>query len=101
MRECAQENQTATGASVCVCVEEMLLLTQLGRPIAMLATQQLAAVDYSVANRVTDGVSQTVAWAYAHDAPWLAAMSVHLLQSFDELGGVLIALVVWLVDHTR
>lgn len=70
------------------------------RSLSILATQQLANVDYTVANRVTEDVSNTVAWAYAHDVPWLATTSVKLLQFFDGLGGVLICLVVWLVDHT-
>ena len=64
----------------------MILLPNL-RPLVIIATQQLATVDYSIANRVTEDVSETVTWAYAHDAPWLAALSLHSLQTFDELVG--------------
>ena len=70
------------------------------RPLTVFATQQLAAVDYTIANRVTDDVSRVVEWAYQNDAPWLAASCVHLLQQFDGIGSVLIAIVVWLADHT-
>lgn len=69
------------------------------RPLVVHATQQLATVDYTVANRVTDDAARVVAWAYAHDAPQVAAACIHALQAFDGVGGVLIALVVWLVDH--
>ena len=71
------------------------------RAVTAAAVHQLATVDYAVANRVTDDVAALVDWAYAHDAPALARAGVHALQSFDGLGGVLIALVVWLVDHTE
>lgn len=70
------------------------------RPLTMFATQQLATVDYTIANRVTDDVAQIVSWAYANDQPSLAALAVHLLQQFDSIGGVLIAAVVWLAAHT-
>ena len=70
------------------------------RAAAIVGVQQLAHVDYAVANRVTDEVARVVVWSYAHDFPWLARVSVHCLQTFDLLGGILISLVVWLVDHT-
>lgn len=70
------------------------------RALTVAATQQLATVDYTIANRVTDDVSHLVAWAYAHDLPWVASSAIHLLQSFDGIGTVLIALVVRLADHT-
>ena len=70
------------------------------RSLTTFATQQLATVDYTVANRVTDDVSHVVEWAYQHDAPWVASSAIHLLQQFDGIGSVLIAIVVWLSDHT-
>lgn len=70
------------------------------RPVAEFAVQQLSNVDYNVANRVTEGVAEVVRYSYAHDLPWLAQTSVMLLQTFDDFGSTLIALVVWIVQHT-
>ena len=70
------------------------------RPVVVTAVQQLSTVDYTVANKVTADVAVAVDWAYAHNLPRLAGASVHLLQTFDDIGSVLIALVVWLVNHT-
>jgi hypothetical protein len=70
------------------------------RPLTVFATHQLATVDYTVANRVTDDVAHVGEWAYQNNLPWVSSTAVHLLQQFDGLGGVLIAFVVWLVDHT-
>ena len=58
---------------------------------------RLARVDY-LANRVSEDVARVVQWAL-HDQAWLARAMVHTLQSLDEMGGALIALVVWLVEH--
>ena len=69
--------------------------------VALAAVRGLARVDYAVANRVTDAVADATAWAYAHDAPAVADAAVRALQAFDDLGSVLIALVVWLVAHAR
>lgn len=68
---------------------------------SMSDVHQLATVDYTIANRVTDDVSRLVEWAYQHDLPWIAPMAIHTLQNFDGIGSVLIAIVVWLADHTR
>lgn len=70
------------------------------RPVTTLVAQQLATVDYTVANRVTHDVSNIVSWSYAHDLPWMASLAIHTLQTFDGLGGMLIAVALWLVDHT-
>mgnify|MGYP006145783913 CR=1 FL=1 len=70
------------------------------RPLTAVAVQQLATVDYTVANRVTDDVAHLVQWAYHHGLPGVASAAVHLLQQLDAVGSVLIALVVWLVEHT-
>ena len=69
--------------------------------VAKFAVSQLAYVDYSVANRVTETVSDIVHFAYDHDAPFIATQAVELLKVFDDLGSVLIGLVIWIVQHTR
>jgi hypothetical protein len=69
------------------------------RPVAQFAVSQLAAVDYNVANRVTEGVADVVAWSYAHDLPWVARVAVQSLQLFDDAGSLLITAVLWLVAH--
>lgn len=70
------------------------------RPLAVMAMHQLARVDYTVANRVTEDAARVVEWAYAHDLPMLARVTVEVLQRFDDFGSVLISMVVWLVCHT-
>ena len=77
------------------------MIVTVPRVVTAFAAQQLSTVDYTVANRVTEDVSHIVTWAYAHDLPWLARDAIHLLQSFDFLGSVLITIAVWLADHTR
>ena len=85
-----------------MCEREMLLSSLVfPRPFAEFAVKQLSAVDYNVANRVTEGVADIVQFSYAHDVPWIAQTSVQLLQSFDDFGSTLIALVVWIVQHTQ
>ena len=69
--------------------------------IALAGVRALARVDYAVANKVTDGVADVAAWAYAHDAPVMAETAVRVLQTFDQLGGILIAIVVWLAHHAH
>lgn len=70
------------------------------RPIAIEAVRQLSLVDYTIANRVTEDIAKGVEWAYEVDNPILARNLVHLLQTFDDLGSLLIAAVIWIVDHT-
>lgn len=68
--------------------------------VVSLAVDQLARVDYTVANRVTDGVAEIVHFVYAHHLPHtLVAVAVHSLQWFDTLGATLIAIAVWLADR--
>lgn len=69
--------------------------------IALAGVRALARVDYAVANKVTDGVADVAAWAYAHDAPVVAEAAVRALQTFDQLGGFLIAIVVWLTHYVH
>lgn len=76
------------------------MLIPIARPVAKLAVSQLAYVDYSVANRVTETVADIVHFAYDHDAPWIATSAVELLKMFDDLGSMLISLVIWIVQHT-
>jgi len=71
------------------------------RAVAAAAVRQLATVDYTVANRVTDDVATIVQWAFAHDVPWVANVAMHTLQRFDDVGSVLIAIVVYVVAHVR
>lgn len=77
-----------------------MLLPLIPRALTVFATEQLANVDYNIANRVTDDVSIIVRWAYAHDAPWLATTAIETLFTFDNIGSMLIALVVWMAQHT-
>lgn len=77
-----------------------MLLPSIPRPLALLAVRQLAAVDYNVANRVTEDVASVVAWAFDHDLPFVARAAVDLLARFDEAGSVLIAVVAWMLHHT-
>ena len=58
-------------------------------------------VDYNVANRVTEDVANVVHFAYDHDIPIMATTAVSLLQVFDDIGSVLIAVVFWIVSHTQ
>lgn len=73
----------------------------ISRAISTFAVKQLATVDYAIANRVTEDVAEIVNWAYVHDAPWIATYAVTMLQTFDDIGSLLISFVVWLVVHTQ
>ena len=77
-----------------------MIIPHIPRAITVFATEQLANVDYNVANRVTEDVSAIVRWAYVHNAPWLATLAIETLSYFDNAGSVLITLVVWLAQHT-
>lgn len=77
-----------------------MILPHLPRAVTIFATEQLANVDYNIANRVTEDVSVIVQWAYAHDTPWLATAAIETLCTFDNAGSMLIALVVWMAHHT-
>ena len=77
-----------------------MLLLPISRSLTISAVQQLAQIDYTIANRVTEDVSRVIAWSYANDFPWVASFSIHSLQWFDNVGSALISIVVWLVSHT-
>lgn len=65
------------------------------------AVDRLATVDYTVANRVTEDVSDAVHFVYDHNLPHaLVPLLVQSLQMFDDIGSVLIAFVVWLSQHS-
>lgn len=65
------------------------------------AVGRLAAVDYTIANRVTEDVSHAVNFVYDHHLPRaLVPLLIHTLQVFDDLGSVLIAIVVWMSEHS-
>ena len=82
-----------------MCINKIMLLP-IPRQVAKFAVSQLAYVDYSIANRVTEVVSDVVDFAYDKDIPWLAKYSTELLQVFDDFGSILIAFVIWIVHHT-
>lgn len=65
------------------------------------AVDRLAKVDYTVANRVTEDVARAVHFSYDHRLPvCVVPLLVHALQTFDDIGSLLIAVVVWLSDHS-
>ena len=64
----------------------MTFLINIPRPLTIIAMNKLAQVDYNVATRVSEGVAETVKWAYIHDQPWLAQSSIELLQMLDNFG---------------
>lgn len=70
------------------------------KPVAIFAVKQLAAVDYTVANKVTEDVSRIVEWGYENDLNWIPPLAVNALRTFDDLGSVLISLVLFIVRHT-
>ena len=78
----------------------MTFLINIPRPLTILAMNKLAEVDYNVATKVSEGVAETVKWAYIHDQTWLAQGSIEILQMLDNFGSMLITLVVWIVHHT-
>ena len=77
-----------------------MFLISIPRPITIMAMNQLAQVDYDVATKVSHDVALTVTWAYQHNYPIIAKVAIESLQFFDNLGSLLICLVVWIVNHT-
>lgn len=70
--------------------------------VVSFAVDRLAQVDYTVANRVTEDVARVVHFVYDHHLPdSIVPVVVHSLQFFDNFGSVLIALVVWLSEHSE
>ena len=67
---------------------------------AIVATKLLAKADYTIANRVSEDVAAVVQWSFNHHQPWIAHTAMSLLQSLDEAGSLLIALVAFVVAHT-
>ena len=47
----------------------MTFIINIPRPIAVIAAHQLANVDYNVATRVSEDVSNVIEWSYNHDLP--------------------------------
>tara|TARA_B100000035_G_scaffold12776_1_gene10592 strand:- start:285 stop:524 length:240 start_codon:yes stop_codon:yes gene_type:complete len=78
----------------------MTFIINVPRPLTIFAMNKLAEVDYNVATRVSDAVAETVKWAYIHDQPWIAYYAIDGLQMLDNFGSMLIAIVVWIVQHT-
>lgn len=78
----------------------MTFLFQIPRPITIIAMNQLAQVDYNIATKVSEDVSEIVKWGYQHDLPIVSQYAVKGLQTLDLFGGFLISIVVWIVNHT-
>ncbi len=78
----------------------MTFLINIPRSLTIIAMNKLAEVDYNVATKVSEGVAETVKWAYVNDQPWIAQGSIEILQMLDNIGSMLIAIVVWIVHHT-
>ena len=79
----------------------MGLIFNIPRPLTIIAMNKLAQVDYNVATKVSEDVAETVKWAYNHDQIWLANSAIELLQYFDNLGSILISIVVYIVHNTK
>lgn len=79
----------------------MTFLVNIPRPITILAMNKLAEVDYNVATRVSEVVAETVKWGYVNEQPWICNYAVEGLQILDDLGSMLISIVVWIVMHTK
>lgn len=71
------------------------------RPVTIFAMNKLAQVDYNVATRVSEDVSNVIEWSYNHDLPWLANYAMHSLQYLDQFGSFLIAIVAWIIYNTK
>jgi len=78
----------------------MTFIVNVPRPLTIFAMNKLAEVDYNVATRVSDIVAETVKWGYIHDQQWIAYYAIDGLQMLDNFGSMLIAIVVWIVQHT-
>ena len=78
----------------------MTFLVNIPRPLTIIAMNNLAKVDYNVATRVSEGVAETVKWAYNNDQPWIAQYAVEGLQMLDNFGSFLISIVIWIVHNT-
>lgn len=76
------------------------MLIVVPRALTQFAVTQLDYVDYTVANRLTHTAVEVVTWAYAHHAPWLAPIVIEGVKVFDDLGSMLIVIVLWLTQHT-
>tara|TARA_B100000614_G_C14196598_1_gene347978 strand:+ start:136 stop:375 length:240 start_codon:yes stop_codon:yes gene_type:complete len=79
----------------------MTFLVNIPRPITILAMNKLAEVDYNVATRVSEVVAETVKWGYVNEQPWICNYAIEGLQILDNLGSMLISIVVWIVMHTK
>ena len=77
-----------------------MLILHVPKVVSTFAVQRLSDVDYSVATRVSEDVAKIVQWANVHDQWWLAIWSMDVLQFWDNLGSLLISIVVWLVHNS-
>lgn len=99
---CARIDALSKTVHLSVNTTRMLLtLPQVPPVLVSWAVDRLATVDYTVANRVTEGVSYAVHFVYDHNLPHeLVPVLLRSLQTFDDIGSVLIAFVVWLSQHS-
>ena len=79
----------------------MTFIINIPRPIAVVAAHQLANVDYNVATRVSEDVSNVIEWSYNHNLPILANYAMHSLQYLDQFGSFLISIVAWIIYNTK
>lgn len=79
----------------------MRLLTNIPRPVAIFAVNKLAEVDYNIATKVSETVSELVNYSYSHDQIWISHFAINFLQTLDNLGSLLISFVVWIVCNTH
>ena len=71
------------------------------KTVVAFAVDKLATVDYTIANRVTHSASEFVHFVYDHELPtFLVPLTVQALQSFDDIGSLLISLVLWIAAHS-
>ena len=76
------------------------MLLPISQKIALAGVNVLAKVDYSVATKISDNVADISNWAYSHNQIWLIKFSVDALKCLDELGSLLINIVVWIVHYS-
>ena len=77
-----------------------MIVPLLPREVGVLAAEQLSNIDYSVATRVSEEVATIVKWSYDNDMWWISPIAVQALEYFDNLGSILINIVVWIILHT-
>ena len=70
------------------------------KQVGVIAAQQLSNVDYSVATRVSEDMATLIKWSYDNDMWWISPIAIQTLKYFDDIGSLLINMVVWIIMHT-